>query len=345
MSSVSVVIPCYNYAHYLRGCVESVLSQEGVDVQVLIIDDASSDDTAGVATDLARDARVTFWRHEQNRGHIATYNEGLAWASCDYTLLLSADDMLVPGALRRAAGALDTYPSAGLAYGRSLLFAENDALPPARTGEPRVDRWSGRDWIEKRCETATGCISSPEAVVRTSVQHAVGGYRPELTATGDTEMWMRFAARGDVLFLGGVDQAYYRRHPQSMSQTTYSAALVDLQQHRAAFDAVFDDPDVVIADRARLQEKVHRVLARKALRIACRAYDRRRIDRVPVDDLEAFALETCASAKRLPEYRALQRRRALGPRVAPLLAPFALFAYVAWVRDKLWWRRWALKGV
>src|ERR1700754_2370869 len=103
MSTVDVVIPCYNYARYLRGCVSSALDQPGVDVRVLVIDDASSDETASVGRDLARsDGRVTFRRHESNKGHIATYNEGLiGWSTADYTALLSADDLLAPGSLGR----------------------------------------------------------------------------------------------------------------------------------------------------------------------------------------------------------------------------------------------------
>ena len=98
MSSVDVIIPCYRYAHFLRECVESVLNQIRVDVRVLILDDASPDNTPEIASALAgEDKRVTFVRRKQ--GHIATYNEGIEWASGDYLLLLSADDYLLPGAL------------------------------------------------------------------------------------------------------------------------------------------------------------------------------------------------------------------------------------------------------
>src|SRR5437879_1536330 len=122
MSRVDVIIPCYNYAHYLRSCVESVLTQP-VDVRVLIIDDASPDDTTAVAASLAAaDSRVEYRRHDVNRRHIATYNEGLDWASGDYTLLLSADDLLVPHALARAVHLLDSRPEVGFAYGRHLKF-------------------------------------------------------------------------------------------------------------------------------------------------------------------------------------------------------------------------------
>src|SRR6516164_9433107 len=101
---IDVFIPCYNYGGFLYQSVNSVLSQVGVDVRALVIDDASPDNTAEVASALAReDSRVTVIRHSTNKGHINTYNEGIEWASADYMLLLPADDYLLPGALRRAA--------------------------------------------------------------------------------------------------------------------------------------------------------------------------------------------------------------------------------------------------
>ena len=72
MASVDVFVPCYNYGRFLRECVESVLSQGGVDVRVLILDDASSDDSREVGRALAAaDPRVEYRRHAVNRGHIA----------------------------------------------------------------------------------------------------------------------------------------------------------------------------------------------------------------------------------------------------------------------------------
>ncbi len=95
MGRIDVVVPCYNYARFLRPCVESVLSQQHVDIRMLIIDDASSDDTELLAHGLvAQDQRVQFRRHASNLGNIATYNEGIEWAAGDYFLLLSADDYL-----------------------------------------------------------------------------------------------------------------------------------------------------------------------------------------------------------------------------------------------------------
>src|SRR5947209_4282299 len=109
--SVTVVIPCYNYGRYLRGAVKSVLDQPGVDVEAIVIDDASTDGSADVVREVAAaDPRVRAILHRSNFGHIATYNEGLEQASGDYVVLLSADDALTPGSLSRATALLETHP-------------------------------------------------------------------------------------------------------------------------------------------------------------------------------------------------------------------------------------------
>jgi glycosyltransferase involved in cell wall biosynthesis len=106
MSRVDVVVPCYNYGRFLRECVHSALSQEGVAVRVLIVDDCSPDDSEAVGRQLAaEDPRVEYRRNPVNRGHITTYNSAFDWLRAEYTSFLSADDLLTPGALRRAAGA------------------------------------------------------------------------------------------------------------------------------------------------------------------------------------------------------------------------------------------------
>src|SRR4051812_15244302 len=134
--TVSVVIPCYKYGNFLPRCVRSVLDQDGVDVRVLIIDDASPDDSAQVAFRLAaEDERVEARVHEVNKGHIATYNEGLLeWADGDYSVLISADDMLTPGALARATAVMEADAAIGFVYGHAAWWRDDQPLP-----DPRVD--------------------------------------------------------------------------------------------------------------------------------------------------------------------------------------------------------------
>ncbi|MGM1065337.1 glycosyltransferase family 2 protein [Saccharothrix sp. Mg75] len=311
--TVDVVVPCYNYARFLRACVRSVLDQPGVDVRVLIIDDTSSDDTPEVVAELTRDPRVEGRRHEVNKGHIATYNEGLLeWAKADYTVLLSADDLLAPGALARAAAVFEANPAVGMVYGRVVYYSDHDDLPSVVSPPAGTTVWSGVDWIEARCRTGQNVLSSPEAVVRTSVQQRVGGYRSDLPHAGDLEMWMRIAAVSDIGYVRGAPAAYYRVHQQSMMRTQFSSLFADLEQRRAVFDLFFrEHPDLP----PRLRSLADRSIAKDALWRAVRAYDRDRLADIPVDELVEFARRVYPDTPRLGEYRALRRRRALGPKV------------------------------
>jgi glycosyltransferase involved in cell wall biosynthesis len=347
MGSVGVVVPCYRYGHLLERSVGSVLDQPGIDVRVLIIDDASPDDSAERARELAAaDPRVEVAVHPENRGHITTYNEGLLeWADTDYALLLSADDRVTPGALTRAVEFLDAHPRAGLVYGNYLRFTDDTDLPPARTGTPSWHSYDGLEWLRRRFRHGNGCMASPEVVVRTSVQRTVGGYDPALPHTGDIEMWMRFAVHGDMGFLAGVDQAYYRTHGSNMSAGYLAdSGLGDLRQRLAAYDSFLAKEGDRVPDRGELHRLVRRKLAGDALWRAARAYDHGRVGTEPVEELLAFAEEVCDDARRLPEYRALRLRRRIGPRGSAVIGPLVPRAYWRRVQRDLWWRRWRRTG-
>jgi len=226
MPSVDVVVPCYNYGRFLERCVGSVLSQSGVDVRVLIVDDHSFDSTAEIAAALAnRDLRVKCQRHELNHGHIATYNEGLlGWASAEYSVLLSADDLLAPGALARATSLMERHPDIGMAYGMALTFSDEAEIPaPPELSFHDTRIIPGWQLIKHFCEVGNE-VASPSVVVRTAVQKKLGGYRAHLPHSGDMEMWMRFAAAGPVGVLRSV-QALYRRHSENMT-LQYNRTLI-----------------------------------------------------------------------------------------------------------------------
>ncbi len=350
MSSVSVVIPCYRYGHFLEQSVGSALNeQDGVDVKVLIVDDASPDDSAEAAKRIAKaDSRVEVLVHERNMGHLKTYNQGLLeWADGDYTVLLSADDQLVPGALVRAAALLDAHPNVGFVYGHPLRFTSDAPLPPARTESKGWTVWPGKQWLAGRFKAGHGCITSPEVVVRTDLQRKLGGYDPRLPHSGDIEMWMRFAAHADVGYLRHVDQAFYRVHSASMSKTDFSGQLDDLRQRKAAYTVALEKSEdtLTAAERQRLADIVNRKLAAQALWRAARAYDRGRTAQVPVDELVEFANDCWPAYRSLPEYRGLTVRRRIGPAAMPYLQPLVLSAYTNKVRERLWWRTWRRTGV
>src|SRR4051794_6872921 len=127
LATVDVVVPCYKYGRYLRRCVESVVHQRNVNVRILIVDDASPDNSAEIGAALAAEyPQVEFRRHVTNAGHIATYNEGLiGWSDSAYCMLLSADDLLAPGALGRAVRIMESDPTIGMVYGRAIHFYDD----------------------------------------------------------------------------------------------------------------------------------------------------------------------------------------------------------------------------
>jgi glycosyltransferase involved in cell wall biosynthesis len=333
MSTVSVVIPCYKYGHFLEDAVVSALDdQEGVDVRVLIIDDASPDDSAEVARKIAaRDPRVDVIVHEANKGNIATFNEGLLeWADGDYCMLLSADDRLTPGALRRARDLLDAHPGVGFVHGRSLWVMDGAPLPTPRT---RVRGWSvrpGQRLLERCFRQAENPVGASTLVVRTSLHKRVGGYEPQLPKAADNEMIMRLAAHADVGFLRGVDQTYYRLHGQNMSKSV--SPLMDLRERRSAFEVALDRYGERLPDAQRLSGIVHRKLGKEALWAAGRVYDRGRMRQTAlgrcflsagratieeerdVDELVAFAFDCWPEVTRQPLYRTLRSHKTIGPR-------------------------------
>jgi glycosyltransferase involved in cell wall biosynthesis len=342
MTSVSVLIPCYKYGHFLEDAVTSVLDdQEGVDVRVLIIDDASPDDSADMARKIAaRDPRVEVTVHTLNRGNIATFNEGLLeWADGDYCALVSADDQLTPGALRRARDLLDAHPGAGFVYGHAQWVTRGSPLPTARTGVRGWSVWPGPWWLERLYRQGENPITSPEVVMRTSLLKRVGGFDARLPHAADMELWLRLAANADVGFIRGVDQAYYFLHEQNMRKNF--TALRDLRERRMAFEMVLDRYSESLADANRMRDLALSQIARESLWHAGRAYERGDTPQTSVDELLTFALACWPEVSRLPLYRALHLRKHIGPRPMLSLEPLirsAVFAHKVqrWRRRRFW---------
>ena len=243
LPTVTVLVPCYNYGRYLPRCVKSILSQDGVAVDVLVIDDASTDDSAEVAEQLANaDPRVRIMRHAVNLGHIATYNEGISLMRGKYFALVSADDFLAPGSLSRAVDVLESDDGIAMVYGRVAICRHvdpDDCVHRERRSRIRAVTMDGTAWIEKICRLGWDPIASPEVVVRSEVQRRVGGYSAHLPHSADFEMWLRVATQGSVVQLVGPPQAYYRVHSASMARTTYGQKIADLRQRQAALESFF----------------------------------------------------------------------------------------------------------
>jgi glycosyltransferase involved in cell wall biosynthesis len=296
MATVDVIIPCYNYGRYLRDCVNSVLSQSGVTVRALVIDDASPDDTTLFGQELAAsDNRVEFRRHAVNKGHIATYNEGIEWTSADYMMVLSADDYLLPGALTRAASLMDAHPEVGFVYGQAIETDDQGA--PKLTTRAEKEDWrvlTGLQFIKR--SGARCLVRTPTAVIRTGLQKRVGGYLPELPHSGDMEMWLRLAAHASVGVLESF-QAVYRRHGRNMS-LAYRAegSLPDVEQRKAAINFFFRGCGFMLPNAEQLRGRLFRELSCDAICLASGALNEGQT--AISERLTEWALQLCPEVKR-----------------------------------------------
>lgn len=321
MRNCDVIIPCYNYARFLRTCVDSVLRQENCSVRALILNDCSTDESLEVARALAEeDARITLIHHEKNKGHIATYNEGIEWVSADYMLLLSADDLLAPGALSRAIGIMEERQDVAFVYGRAIKFSDDrEAVVPRDFVGARQTIWKGLDFIREVCSKPECPVPTATAVVRTSAQKRVGGYRPELPHTGDFEMWLRLAANGDVGAIDGI-QAFTRVHGTNMRNAYLANRMVgDYRQRyealRLFFASEWARPPVI----QNLSTVAYRSLAEEIAWDASSVFEEGAVQDAAI--LRDLARAIHPDIARRPLWWKLSLKRLLGPRAWRSLAP------------------------
>jgi glycosyltransferase involved in cell wall biosynthesis len=319
VSRVDVFVPCYNYGRFLRQCVESVLAQDGVDVRVLILDDSSTDNSEEIGRQLAaEDARVEYRRHPANRGHTATYNEGIDWVGGDYCMLLSADDLLTPGSFARTAKLMDAHPGIGLAYGRAIKTSTPDPAFGRQSIDSRYKIIPGQEFFRSVCRDGENVVDTPTAVVRTALQRQLGGYRKELPHTGDMELWLRLALHADVGFID-ADQAVYRLHGNNM-YLAYRGAQ-DLLQRLAAVEILLNEYPDRLPDRERLRRTVRRAIALDAYWEASHALDRG--DTRAYTSMLDVALRVNPLLRFWPGRWRLGLKRLMGPRMWAAVRPLA----------------------
>ena len=342
-ATVSVVIPCFNYARYLPDAVNSVLSQDGVVVDVIIVDDASTDDSAAVAHALSRaDPRVRVVVNPTNAGAVTTFNRGLAEVTGEYIVRLDADDLLTPGSLRRSVAVLQQLPDVGLVYGYPIHF-EGEGLPVARQATRSWTVWPGREWLAVRCFDGTNTITSPEAVMRASVVDRVGGQR-QLAHAHDMEMWLRMAAVSDVAYVTGADQAWHREHAGSLS-TADDSPIRQLRTLRGVFEELFSGRAITIEGGEALHENARRALASEALDQVRRQLDRG-VDPAAARETLDFAASCSPELVATDGWKRVARRMDRASGRPPVIARLGgvLPRLARWLRSRARHRRWTRSG-
>ena len=206
---VSVIIPCYNHAHYLPCAVNSVLAQTIAGWEAIIVDDGSTDDTRAVAAELA-DPRIRYI-YQENRGLSAARNTGIHIAEGEHLAFLDADDEWTPRFLEACLRILKD--NVGVAAAVSLVqFVDESGMELPRLGGRAV---APEDFRERMIE---GGFFPPNAiVVRASAVRNAGLFDESLSSVEDWDLWLRITGHDGKVISIPEPLARYRVSVGSMS--------------------------------------------------------------------------------------------------------------------------------
>ncbi len=204
MNKVSIVIPCYNAGEYLDEAVQSALAQTWQDLEVVIVDDGSTDPSTLELLQQARWPRTRIF-HQANAGPSAARNHAVREASGCYILPLDADDTIEPSYVEKAAAVLEARPDVGCVYCKGMKFGAESGpweLPPYTLEELVIDN-----------------VIFVTALFRKADWLKIGGYDENLRhGVEDYDYWVKMVSSGkDVLQL---DEYLFNYRVQSKSRTT-----------------------------------------------------------------------------------------------------------------------------
>lgn len=207
---ISVCVPTYNHARFLHDAIRSVLVQTRGDFELVVVDNASTDDTGEVVRRYAAaDPRIRYRRNETNVGPGRNFNRCLEYASGELVKILCSDDTLEPECLERTAAVLETHPRVSLVATARNVVRED--LSPVRTiGYSTGPIVEGGHRVIAKCMWHGNLIGEPTAVMFRK-SHAARGFDPSYRQLVDLEMWFHLLERGDFAYLP-EPLCRFRRH-------------------------------------------------------------------------------------------------------------------------------------
>jgi glycosyltransferase involved in cell wall biosynthesis len=214
---VSVLVPTFNGARYLPEALDSILAQTYPNIEVILLDDASTDETAEIATRYGD--RIRYLRQLTNRGIYDNVNVGIEQARGELIATYHADDIYLPTIVEEQVALLERHPEVGAVFTADILVDAQGreyarlTLPDELRGDRPLDYRSVLDALLTYKNRFLVC---PSAMVRASVHADVGVYRQDrYRNTSDLEMWLRIARRYPIVVLERHLMKYRHFHGNS----------------------------------------------------------------------------------------------------------------------------------
>jgi len=209
---VTIVVPCFNHAQYIRECIDSILRQTYPNIELIVIDDGSSDGSAAILAQLAQQHGFYF-EAQTNQGLTRTLNKALAMAKGKYFCNMGSDDVMLPNKTAVQVQFMEQYPQVAMCCGNALYIDENGDFLRKPT---RQLQHGFMDFEGYFGNTRAGVIA-PSAMLRTSTLREVGGYDPDIRLE-DLAMWLKLTHAGYQIGFVRDEILHYRKHPTNTSK-------------------------------------------------------------------------------------------------------------------------------
>ncbi len=208
MPRVSVIIPTYNRRQFLKEAIDSVLNQTFKDVELIVVDDGSTDGTEELVSAYGKKIRY-IW--QMNKGPAAARNKGTEIASGEYIAFLDSDDLWLPRKLEKQIDFFNLNPEAKICYTDEIWIKNGIRVNPKK----KHAKYSG--WIYPYCLPL--CIISPSSVlIKRELWNTIEGFDENFFVCEDYELWLRIGAQYPIFFL--PDKLIIKRggHPDQLSK-------------------------------------------------------------------------------------------------------------------------------
>ncbi len=211
---VSIVIPCYDQARFVRQAVESCLAQDYDALEIIVVDDGSSDNVQGALGELLQSPHLKFLQ-QKNRGVSEARNTGIAAASGEFLKFLDADDWLAPTIVSKQVAMLRADPSLGFVYCDRVRVDEADQPLEA---QPIADYDANLSGDLFALLLRGGFFPPFTVLLPRAVLERVGTFDSQFAGTEDYDLWLRITGMGYAVQFLSEPLGYYRRQTASVSR-------------------------------------------------------------------------------------------------------------------------------
>ena len=228
---LSIVIANYNYGRFLEAALTSVLNQKTDQIELIVVDGGSTDNSIEIIRKYA--SQIVWWISEKDKGQSDAFNKGFSHATGKYLMWLNADDILLPGSLRKVIGKLESHPDAQWFTANAVLCFNDGRIHQAWWGPhvyPNV--------LQRKNSPVV--VFAPSSIFSKCIFEKVGGFDITHKYAMDTALWLKFQSEG-------------------VKQRRINRFVWCFRMHENSKTATYGDRDVDVAVEERLAAEVREI--------------------------------------------------------------------------------------